>query len=122
MAELSIIEFFVYGLIGYGGLIGVVSSAFRDIPSQKSQSVGRVVWLIPSAIMLLVLGTAVTEITFEDSTNFIFNVNTTEAYTEDIDNKVMLINPVWVSIHLMFFMVMVIYIITNVLNLFAKKE
>ena len=120
MPELSIIEFIVYAVIGYAGVLGVITSAFRDIPSQKDQSVGRVIWLIPSAICILVLGSAVDSVSLEDSTNTIIDLNTTNVWTESIDNTVQFIDPVWIVIHGMFFMILVIYIITNAINLFVK--
>lgn len=137
MATLSIIEFLVYGLIAYSGVVMMIISTIKDVPSTKSGSIYRVIWLLPCAIILLFLAFAVTEITTESGTTtetttsdyetlntsdgvVVLNSTTTNTITKS--NIIYLINPIWITFHFMLFIVLVVYIIIQALNLLTKLE
>lgn len=122
MPTLSLIEFGVYGLVAYSGILMMIISTIKEVPATKSGSIYRVIWLTPCAIMCLFLAFGVTEVTQADQTNTIRNLNTTEVYTEEIDGTIYLINPIWITFHFMLFIVLDIYIIVQVLNLLTKLD
>ena len=127
MAELSIIELVVYGLIGYSGVLMLISSAFRDLPSTKSQSAVRAIWVIPCIITLGMLANAGDTINFDvvSTINTITdNATSTVVFTEDITKTttITLVQPVWIVLHLLFFIMMIIYFIWNILQLFVKRD
>lgn len=127
MADISIIEFGVYGFLAYSGMLMLIISAFRETPNTKSQSMARVIWLIPCIIAASLLASAGQDITFDtvNTVNTITNnVTSTVDFTEDVTTsaKITLLQPVWGMIHLMMFFVMIIYVIMQVLILFTKKD
>ena len=129
MSELSIIEFVIYGLIGYPAVIMLILSAFKEIPQTKSQSVVRAIWILPAIIMMYVLASAGATIWLDEgyTTNTVnFNVtsnllvsNSTETTTP---NSVILVQPVWIAIHGLFAIMLILYFIWNMLQLFTKRE
>lgn len=124
MADVSVIEIVVYGLICYTGMIGLIVSAFRHAPAEKDQSLTRVVWLIPSIFAAFMLASAGADVYLDDSTvtNTIVDVNSTQVWTESITtvNKITLLQPVWVTLHILFFIVMLLYVMINVAAMFTK--
>jgi hypothetical protein len=124
MAELSLIELFVYGLVCYAGVLGLIFSAFRESPSGRCQSSLRIIWLIPSLFAAFMLGSAGEQVNLEDSTitSIQTNLNTTEVWSETVttNNTMTLVNPVWVTLHTMFFLILLIYILVNILALLVK--
>mgnify|MGYP007025394593 CR=1 FL=1 len=126
MGDVSILEFLVYGLICYSGILLVIASAFKDEKLGKSQSAVRVIWLIPSifaAFMLASIGGFDIYLDYGTTTNTIKNLNTTEVFTEIItsDKKFTLLNPVWIPLHILFFVILMIYVIWNIVMMFGKK-
>lgn len=127
MAELSIIEVIVYGLITYTGMVGLILSSFRssETPqSSKSQSATRVIWLIPCIFTAFILASIGQEVTLEDTviTSIQVNLNTTEAWSETVTTAqtITLGDPVWVTVHVLFFLVMLIYVLINVVSMFTR--
>jgi len=136
MADLSIIELVVYGIICYAGVIMLVISAFRDdAPTNtRSQSATRPIWLVPSmmcAFMLASIGSGVISLdTTVETVNsdyealnsadvtVVLNSTTTTTTT----NEVQLLKSVWVTFHLLLFIIMIIYVLFNVLSAFTKTD
>lgn len=126
--DISLIEFIVYGLVGYTGIVLLIMTAFRDTPSTKSQSIVRSIYLSISMIAIMILAGSGLNITTEDagSTNtltynvtdgsLIGNVTTTGTSPE----KYVLNNPVWIPFHYMLAVVLLVYIILQILTLFTK--
>ncbi len=123
MADVSIIELIVYGIICYSGIVMLIASAFQqDSSISKSMSGTRVIWLIPSMFCAFMLASAGADIYFEESTVTLVNVNTTETWTETTQDKITLYQPVWVTLHLLFFIILLLYVIFNLLSLFFKRD
>jgi len=123
LAEISIIEFIVYGLVGYSGILALVLSAFRDIPDTKSQSVVRSIWLIAPIICMYMLSSAGAQINFETETTINYNVTSNLLISNSTTtDTVTLVQPVWVTLHYLFFIMLVIYFIWNMLQLFVKRD
>lgn len=120
MADLSIIEFGVYGLITYSGLLMLIISTIKEVPSEKSGSVFRSIWLIPSIICAFILASSGISINTSEIHNTITNLNTTEVWTETVNNSIVLQNPIWVTVHMMIFLILIVYVTLQILNLFTK--
>ena len=122
--NLSVIEFLVYALFCYTGVIGLVISAFKSAGTGESSNTLKIIWLIPCLYCAYILAGAGTDITLETSTTTSINtnLNTTEVWSEAITHtaKYTLINDVWAAVHLMFFLILLIYIILNIVSLFTK--
>lgn len=126
MGDVSILEFIVYGLICYSGVLLIIASAFKDENLGKSQSAVRVIWIMPSifaSFMLASIGGFDVYLDYGNVTNTIINLNTTEVFTEQFitESKFTLLNPVWIPLHILFFVIMIIYVIWNLLLLFTKR-
>jgi hypothetical protein len=123
VADVSIIELIVYGIVCYSGIVMLIASAFQqDSSISKSMSGTRVIWLIPSMFCAFMLASAGADIYFEESTVTLVNVNTTETWTETTQDKITLYQPVWVTLHLLFFIIILLYVIFNLLSLFFKRD
>ena len=126
---LSIIEFAVYGLITYSSLLMLIISVVKETPSGKSQSILRSMWLIPGIITASLLAGMGDQVNFEteDITINEYTINgtsgaliTNSTTTTQITGKVFLIDPVWVTIHYMIFVVLLVYVIIQALTLLTK--
>jgi hypothetical protein len=128
LGEISIIEFIVYGLVGYSGIVLLIASAFKELPATKNLAVIRSIWIMPCIFMMYVLASAGAPIILQDSfdtTATLINTNTTEVWTETVTTNskiVSIANPVWVTVHLLFFIMLVIYFIWNMLQLLVKRD
>jgi hypothetical protein len=126
VADISIIEFGVYGFLAYSGMLMLIISAFTETPSTKSQSATRTIWLIPCMIAASLLAGAGENITF-DTTNTINsiteNATSSVAFTEDVTTttQITLLQPIWGMLHLMIFFVLLIYIIMQILTMFTSR-
>lgn len=124
MADISIIEFAVYGFITYTSLLMLIISTIKEVPTEKSGSIVRGIWLIPGLICAFILASSGINIITENTTtsNTITSLNTTEVWTEVVSTNslIELQNPVWVTVHVLIFTVLLIYIILQILTLFTK--
>ena len=122
MADISIIEFLVYGIITYTGMIFLISTAFKEVPSTKSGAISRAIFVLPSAITALILAFSGESIKIQSITNTIRDLNTTSVWTEVVETEIILLNDVWVLVHFLIFIVIVIYVFTQIMNLITKTE
>lgn len=124
--DISLIEFIVYGLVCYTGVILLILSAFRETPTNRSQSIVRAMYLMISIIAAIMLSGSGTDIIMETSTisSTTTNLNSSEVWTETVteDRVFTLQNPVWVTFHYMLAVVMLVYVILQILTLFTKIE
>ena len=100
----------------------IISAIKTEIPTTKSLSIVRAIYLIPGAICALLLATSGVVVLSSDTTNTIVAVNTTEVWTESISNTVELQNPIWGAVHVMIFVVIMIHVVTQMINLFTKTD
>lgn len=125
MSEISIIEFAVYALVCYTGIIMLIISSFKETPMTVSQSAVRVIWLIPSMLCAFVLASAGADIYLSTeivSDQVLDSGNAIVTLTDTTVEKITLINPIWITMHFLFFIVLLLYVITNVLTLFLKRD
>ena len=129
MAEYSIIEFLVYGMVGYGGILMLIATAFREeVPTTKSLAIVRSIWVLPSIYCLIMLAGISGTIYLDEGTTVsstLINQNTTEVWTETVTttpNSIILVEPIWGTVHIIFYMMLIVYFIWNILQLFTKKD
>lgn len=125
MSDISIIEFGVYALICYTGIVMLIISAFKETPSTVSQSALRVIWLIPSIICAYMLASAGADIYLSTETTIdqvLDSNNAPVSLTDVTTDKITLLNPVWITLHFLFFIVMLLYVMINILTLFMKRN
>ena len=118
--DISLIEFIVYGIIGYTGAVMLVISAFRETPTNKAQSIVRAMYLILSIISIMVLSGSGLEIQTETTSSTITSLNTTEVWTEVVSHTYTLQNPIWITFHYIIAVVMAVYVILQILTLLTK--
>lgn len=120
MADISLLEFGVYGFITYSSLLMLIISSIKEVPNEKSGSVFRSIWLIPGIICAFIIASSGITLEINEVHNTITNLNTTETWSETITNSVVLQNPIWVTVHMMIFLILIVYVVLQILNLFTK--
>ncbi len=125
MAELSIIEFGVYGFIAYASLLMLIISTIKEVPSGKSQSILRSMYLIPGIFCALLLATMGVDLTFDtiSTVNTITdNVTSTIIFTEDITKSttITLQDQVWGTVHMLIFFILLVHVVVQMLTLLTK--
>ncbi len=122
MSEVSIIELIVYALIGYPAIIFLVASSFKEDSGNNKISVVKAIWIIVPIIAIYMLASAGATIHIETIDSTLINVNTTEVWTESVERNIVLVNPVWITLHWLLFIVLVLYFMWNMLRLFTQRE
>lgn len=117
MVDISIIEFAVYGLIGYSGLIMLIVSTFSKQEDTSKGRAYKVIYLIPSMFCIMLLG-YLGGSTINMPSNTIVDLNSTTVWTEEYQFQI--VNTAWPAVHTMFFLVMLVYVIFNVLKIFTE--
>lgn len=119
---MSVLEFIVYGIIAYSSILMLIISTIKEIPESKAGSIARSIYLLPGAICAMVLGVSGVNVGISNTTNTITAVNTTEVWTENVVSQIILINPIWITIHFLIFIVIIFYMITQIMNLLTKTN
>jgi|TARA_B110000438_G_scaffold34686_1_gene34494 hypothetical protein len=125
MADMSILEFGVYALVCYTGIIMLIISSFKETPMTVSQSAVRVIWLIPSMLCAFVLANAGVDIYLSTETladQVLDSNNAPVTLTDVTTDKITLLNPIWVTMHFLFFIVILLYVVMQILTLFMKRD
>jgi len=122
LAEISIIEFGVYAFIAYSGMLMLIISVIKEVPSTKALSIVRAIYLFPSVFAAGILAQISPTIVLPSVTNTILAVNTTEVFEETIDASIVIQSNVWITFHVLLMLVMMIYIITQMLILLTRHE
>ncbi len=122
MADLSIIEFAVYGFFAYTSMLMLILSVVVKVPDEKSHAIVRGMYLIPGIIASFVIAASGQTIVLADITNTIIDLNTTSVWTEAVFNVIELQNPIWVVFHWMLGIVMIVYVILQMVTLFTKVK
>ena len=132
MADFSIIEFIVYGGIAYLGVALLMVSVLMNPPTSQSLAGARSVFLSPSIICMGLLIFASGNVTMEykdttinelgynvTNTNQIISNSTTTINETD---KFILVDPVWTYVHMGFFMILIVYVLMQILQILYKPE
>lgn len=124
MGDISLIEWIVYGIVCYGSIVMTLITLVKDIPQTRNLSLSRVFFTIPGMIMAGVLAGSGTHInflnttathitkTFNGTTNLLITNSTT---TDLISNQITLVSPVWTMVHVMFFMILFWFIVSQIM-------
>jgi len=100
----------------------LIISTIKEIPTTKAMSISRSIYLIPGMISAALLASVGPNIVTTSIQNTITAVNTTEVFTEVITTQYVLQNEVWAIFHYMIFIVLFVYVITQILILFTKVD
>ena len=126
MSDISLAEFIVYGFVAYSSLLMLIISVVKEIPSTKSLAIARSIFLIPGMVAAAVLASSGVNIQVANvaTSNLIKSINTTQTWSETTSqiNNMVLQSPVWQMFHMLIFLVLVVYVITQMLNLFIKTD
>ena len=128
MGDISIIEFGGYGFIAYGSFLMLIISTVKEIPDGKSHSLSRVMYLIPGLICALVLSGSGVDImlgteTITENKVELHPVTGNEvavANTSTHTEKITLIEPIWILVHTMLFLILMVHVIINILAMLTK--
>lgn len=126
MSDISLAEFIVYGFVAYSSLLMLIISVVKEIPTTKSLAIARSIFLIPGMVAAAVLASSGVNIQVANvaTSNLIRSINTTQTWSETTTqiNNIVLQSPVWQMFHMLIFLVLVVYVITQMLNLFIKTD
>lgn len=133
MPEISILEFGVYGFVAYSSLLMLIISVIKDVPNTRSLSIVRAMFLIPGILCCFLLASSGLNIiseqpamTFTNRTTF--NATNDLIFTEITNSTGIkpafytLQNPIWVTLHYLFAIIMAVYFMLQVLTLFTKTD
>lgn len=124
MADISLAEFIVYGFVAYSSLLMLIISVVKEIPSTKIMAIARSIFLIPGMVASAVLASSGVNIQVANvaTSNLIKSINTTQTWTETTSqiNNIVLQSPVWQMFHMLIFLVLLAYVITQILLIFMS--
>lgn len=118
--DISIIEFIVYGLVTYSGILMLLVSTIKEVPTSRVLAIVRSIYFILPVITAIILAGSGVNIVTQETTNTIVALNTTEVWTETVSQQIVLRNPVWVGVHFLMAAVMAVYVIQQMLILLTK--
>ncbi len=127
MGDISLAEFLVYGFLTYSSMLMLIISTIKGLPQERTRinTVAQVVFLLPGLITAPLLATSGPDITWTtvNTLNTIRSVNTTQVWTENSTqtSSIVLQSPVWLTVHMMIFFVLLIYIIRQFLLLLMAE-
>ena len=126
MADLSILEFGVYGFVTYVTLLMLILSIIKPPPTTRELAIVRAIYIIPGLVcagILALFGSNILTGTIT-TTNTITDLNTSEVWTEATaqTTNITLQSEIWVSFHLMLFFVFFIYFLQQIINLLTKHD
>lgn len=100
----------------------LIISTIKEVPTTKSLAIVRAIYLIPGVICAGILASTGVNIETISTFNTIKNLNSTETWTETTLQNIVLQNPVWLTVHVMIMIVLIVYVITQLVQLLMKKE
>ena len=122
MADISLIEFAVYGFVAYSSMLMLIISTIKEVPTTKALSISRSIYLIPGMIAAALLSQVGPNIVTTSVSNTIRDLNSSQVWSEVITTETTLQNEVWAIFHYMIFIVLFVYVITQILILFTKVD
>ena len=136
--NISLIEFLVYAVIAYSSLLVLVFSVTKDVPlKSKKMTLVRSMYMIPGIICFIILAgsgvfiylgdstvttTATSVYEVLDNTNTVVVLNSTVSQTESTSNVFELQNPIWVTLHYLFALILFVFVFIQVLTMLTAKE
>ena len=122
--DISLAEYITYGLIAYTGILVLIVSVIKEVPTTRSLALVRAIFLVPSVIACGILASSGIHIDVATVTtsNVIRSINTTQVWTEATTetNQIVLQNNVWIPFHGMLFIILSFYIFQQIMFLLTK--
>lgn len=100
----------------------LIISVIKDIPVSKNLAITRAVYIIPGMICAAVLASSGVNITMISTDTTIVDLNSTQTWQETDSHFIQLLNPVWILVHGMIFVVLLFYEVIQILTLLTKIE
>lgn len=126
LADISLIEWGVYGFIAYSSLLMLIISTVKDVPNKQALSIIRAIYLIPGMISAGVLASTGPNITMPNITtnSTTIAVNSSEVFTEVVSQaqSFAISGNVWTLVHIMIFIVLFVYVVSQILVFMTKTE
>lgn len=122
MGDLSVVELAIYGFVELLSLSMLIVSVIKEVPSGRSSSIVRVIYLIPGIFCAGILGYTGQDIITGEVTNLTRNLNTSEVWSETQNLSIPLQQPVWITFHFAIMVILILYVITQLLSMLLKKE
>lgn len=131
--NISIIEFAVFAFVGYSSLLMLIISITKEGPMVKSRTgtLVKSIYIIPGIICMILLSGSGVDILLNTSSvttnEFVINGSsgtnlTNSTITTVSSDKFVLQNPIWITMHYMFALVMFAYVIINTLKMLSAKD
>jgi len=116
MSDISILEFGVYGFLTYTTMLMLIISVLKGLPeSTRYNQLMTVAFMLPGMICAPVLATSGVSIQIQHTDDIIKDLNSTRTWSDISTNAIILQNPIWVTVHMMIFFVLLLYIIRQIL-------
>lgn len=127
MTDVSIVEFGVYGFVGYTSILMLLISTIKPVPVTNTLSILRAMFLIPGVICLFFLAGVGVNINIDNIntvTTTTDNQTSTVIFTQatDTTNRIVLLEPIWVTMHYMLGTTLLVYVIFQIFQLFTRHE
>lgn len=122
MGDISVIEWLVYGLMSYGSMFMTIIALIKDIPNTRNLAMQRCIFLFPGMICSGVLASSGVNIVLQTISTTTKNLNTSQVWTEATTNIITLQSPVWIMVHVMFFLVLFWFLVTQIMFLLTKWD
>lgn len=131
MTDISVIEWVVFGIVAYGTVVMALINLVKEVPNTRDLALSRVFYTIPGMILNGVLANSGIHINFLTTTathvTNMFNVTsnkliTNSTTTDLISNQVTLVSPVWIMVHVMFFMMLLWVVVSQVMFIMKHPE
>ena len=117
MSDISLAEFIVYGFLTYTSMLMLIISSVRELPEERARynKLIGAAFLLPGLICAPVLATSGVDIQLQQSNEIIKDLNSTQTWSDNNTINIVLQNPVWVTVHMMIFFVLLLFIIRQIL-------
>lgn len=132
MLNISIIEFLVYAVIAYPTLLTLIVSINSPVPVRTNKmTLIRSMYVLPGLICFLLLAGSGVNFTTEyhDTTVKEYTINgssgallTNSTVTTNDTGKFILENPIWIMLHWLFAAILLIYILSQVLQMLGERN
>ena len=122
MADIGILEWVVYGLIGYTGVLMLIISTIKEVPTNRNLAGLRAIFLVPSVICNGILASSAVNIVLQTTNTITRDLNSTNTWSEAQTISFPIVDPIWQTVHYMFMIVLVVYILVQIFNAIGKTE
>ena len=122
MADIGILEWVVYGLIGYTSVLMLIISTIKEVPTNRNLAGLRAIFLVPGVICNGILASSAVNIVLQTTNTITRDLNSSNTWSEAQTISFPIIDPIWQTVHYMFMIVLVVYILVQIFNAIGKTE